>query len=126
TSGAISGQVQTAEARTTEAELVYRQTILGAFRDTNNALVGTEKTNEQIGLQEQRVEALRTFARLARLRFDMGQTSYLEVQISENDLFAAELTLASLRVQGYTQVVSVYQAMGGGWVDQADALTRLR
>ena len=69
------------------------------------------------------MDALTQFARLARLRFDSGQTSYLEVQISENDLFAAELALASLRAQGYTQVVSVYQAMGGGWVDQADALT---
>ena len=42
---------------------------------------------------------------------------------SEVDLFSVELTLASLSVQRYTQVVSVYQAMGGGWVDQADALT---
>ena len=123
TAGAISGQVQTAEARKLEAELVYRQTVLGAFFDTNNALVGTEKTNEQVALQQERVDALRQFARLARLRFDSGLTGYLEVQISENDLFSAELALASLNAQRYTQVVSVYQAMGGGWVDEADALT---
>ena len=68
--------MQTTESRKSEAELVYRQTVLGAFSDTNNALIGTEKTNEQIILQQERVEALRQFA---RLRFDSGLSGYREV-----------------------------------------------
>ena len=123
TSGAISGQVRSAEALRDQAELFYRQAILGAFNDTNNALSGSQETNRQVILQQQRVDALRNFARLSRRKFEYGLTGYLEVQIAETDLFSAELTLANLKAQRYVQIVSVYQAMGGGWVDKADALT---
>jgi outer membrane protein, multidrug efflux system len=123
TSGAIRGQVRSAEAQKQQAELFYQQALLSAFGDTNNALVGSQKTNEQVVLQQERVNALREYARLSRLKFENGLIGYLDVLVSENDLFAAELSLASLTAQRYSQVVSVYQAMGGGWVDIADSLT---
>ena len=123
TSGAISGQVQSAEAVKRQAELFYRQTILGAFSDTNNALTGVVEAEKQVVLQQQRVGALRNYTRFTRHKFEYGLIGYLEVQLAENDLFSAELTLAGLRAQRFVQVVNVYQAMGGGWVDKADALT---
>ena len=76
-----------------------------------------------MALQQQRVVALREFARLSRLRFDRGVASYLDVLIAENDLFAAELAAARLLAERHTQIVNVYQSMGGGWVDIADSLT---
>ncbi|WP_321928205.1 efflux transporter outer membrane subunit [Paraburkholderia guartelaensis] len=123
TSGAIGGQVQSAEAQKRQAELFYRQTVLGAFGDTNNALVSSQKTIEQAEFQQQRVDALREYARLSRLKFEDGLIGYLEVLVSENDLFSAELALASLQASRYNQVISVYQSMGGGWVDIADSRT---
>ena len=47
---------------------------------------------------------------------------YLEVLIAENELFAAELASVRLLADRYAQVVNVYQAMGGGWVDLADSI----
>jgi multidrug efflux system outer membrane protein len=123
TSGAIRGQVRSAEAQKQQAQLFYQQAVLNAFGDTNNALVGAQKTIEQVVLQQQRVDSLREYARLSRLKFESGLIGYIDVLVSENDLFAAELSLASLSAQRYTQVVNVYQAMGGGWVDLADAMT---
>ena len=73
-------------------------------------------------MQRQRVDALREFARLSRLKFDKGVAGYLEVLIAENELFAAELASASLLAARYNQLVGVYQAMGGGWVDIASSL----
>ncbi|WP_321940510.1 TolC family protein, partial [Paraburkholderia sp. J8-2] len=72
TAGAIGGQVQSAEAQKRQAELIYRQTVLGAFNDTNNALVSSQNTIEQTGLQQQRVDALREYARLSSLKFEDG------------------------------------------------------
>jgi multidrug efflux system outer membrane protein len=69
------------------------------------------------------VEALREFAHLSRLQFDYGVASYLEVLVADNELFAAELELVRLRTERYTQVVNVYSAVGGGWVDTAVKLT---
>jgi multidrug efflux system outer membrane protein len=123
TFGAIQGQVQSAEAQKTQAELVYQSAILNAFRDTNDALIGTQKTIEGVGFQRERVVQLREFARLSRLKFESGLIGYLEVLVADTELFAAELTLASLTTDRYTQVVNVYQAMGGGWVDIADSMT---
>jgi multidrug efflux system outer membrane protein len=122
TFGGIRGQVFAAEAAKREAELTYRRTVLNAFRETNDALVGTQKTALELARQEQRVASLREFARLATLRFDKGVAGYLDVLIAENELFAAELAAVRLRAESKAQVVNVYQAMGGGWVDEAAAL----
>ena len=73
-------------------------------------------------MQQQRVDALREFARLSRLRFDKGVAGYLDVLVAENELFAAELASVRLLADRYAQVVNVYQAMGGGWVDIASSI----
>lgn len=119
TFGGIQGQVRTAEGRQQEALFFYQRTILNAFRETNDALVGSQKKIEEVALQKERVDALREFARLSRLRFDKGVSGYLDVLVAENELFAADLASVGLLAARYTQVVSVYQAMGGGWVDIA-------
>ncbi|MFZ0105599.1 MAG: TolC family protein, partial [Thiobacillus sp.] len=123
TAGAIEGQVQSAEAQKLQAQLGYQRTILNAFRETNDALVGAQKTVESAALQRERVDALREFARLSRLKFENGIIGYLEVLVADNELFAAELALVRSEADRHTQVVNVYQAMGGGWVDVADSLT---
>jgi multidrug efflux system outer membrane protein len=121
TFGGIKGQVRTAEAREQEALFFYQQTILNAFRETNDALIGSQKKIEQVALQGKRVDALREFARLSKLRFDKGVSGYLDVLVAENELFAADLASVGLLADRYTQVINVYQAMGGGWVDIAAA-----
>jgi multidrug efflux system outer membrane protein len=123
TAGSIAGQVRTAEAGEREALARYQQTILGAFRETNDALVGTVKKREESAAQVRRVDSLREYARLSRLKFDNGYASYLEVLYAENELFAAELVAVQSRSDAYTQLVNVYRSMGGGWVDVADKAT---
>jgi len=122
TFGGIEGQVFSAEAQERQALGFYQQTILNAFRETNDALVGSQKKIEEVARQEQRVRSLRDFARLSRLKFDKGVASYLDALVAENELFAAELASVSLLAQRYIQLVSVYQAMGGGWVDIAGSI----
>jgi len=122
TFGGIEGQVSSAEAANRQALLFYQQTILNAFRETNDALTGSQKKIEQVQLQTNRVEALREFARLSRLRFDKGVSGYLEVLVADNELFAAELASVGLQAERYTQLINVYQSMGGGWVDIATTM----
>jgi multidrug efflux system outer membrane protein len=122
TFGGIEGQVRSAEARERQALDFYQQTILNAFRETNDALVGSQKKIEEVARQAQRVASLREFARLSRMKFDKGVASYLDVLVAENELFAAELSSVNLQAQRYIQLVNVYQAMGGGWVDIAGSM----
>ena len=122
TFGAIEGQVQTAEGGQREVLAFYQQTVINAFRETNDALVGTVKKREESDAQARRVAALREYARLSRLRFDNGYAGYLEVLYAENELFSSELTAVRSQAERYTQVVNVFQAVGGGWVDEAAKL----
>ncbi len=122
TFGQIEGQVQTTEAFQREALANYQQVIFNAFRETNDALVGTVKKREEATAQTRRVAALREYARLSRLRFDNGYAGYLEVLYAENELFGAELAAVRSQADSYTQVVNVYSAVGGGWVTEADRL----
>jgi multidrug efflux system outer membrane protein len=122
TFGAIEGQVFSAEAQQRQALASYQQTILNAFRETNDALAGSQYTIEEVARQAQRLESLREFARLSGRKFDKGITGYLEVLVAENELFQAELAAVSMLADRYAQLVNVYQAMGGGWVDIAGTL----
>jgi len=119
TFGGIEGQVAAAEAGERAALAAYQQTILNALRETNDALSGSQKRAEEFSVQRERVVALREFARLSKLRFDKGVSGYLEVLVAENELFAAELASVNLQASSYAQIVNVYQAVGGGWVDIA-------
>jgi multidrug efflux system outer membrane protein len=123
TFGAIEGQVATAEAAEREAVIAYQRAILNAFRETNDALTGSQKKLRESEAQARRVAALRDYARLSRLKFDNGAASYLEVLYAENELFAAELNAVRSLAERYAQLVAVYQAMGGGWVELADQVT---
>ncbi len=122
TFGGIEGQVFAAEAQRRQAIEFYQMTIINAFRETDNALTGSQEARAQFAEQTKRVLALREYARLAHLRFEKGIASYLEVLIADNELFSAELTSVQLLANQYTQLVNVYQAMGGGWVDIADSM----
>ena len=119
TFGGIEGQVSSAEASQREALAFYQLTVLGAFRETNDALVGSVKKREEAEAQVRRVAALREYARLSRLKFDNGYASYLEVLYAENELFGAELTAVRAQAERQVQLVDVYRAFGGGWVDEA-------
>jgi multidrug efflux system outer membrane protein len=119
TFGQIEGQVQSAEAGSRAAVAFYQQTILNALRETNDALVGADRKRREADAQAKRVVALRDAARLSRLRFDNGYAGYLEVLYAENELFAGELAAARSQGEVYTELVGVYRALGGGWVDDA-------
>jgi len=122
TFGAIEGQVASAEAARIEALAFYQQVVLNAFRDTNDALVGVQKLREEYDALAKRALALRSYARLSRAKYQGGATGYIEVLYAENELFAAELNAISTLAQRHAELVNLYKALGGGWVDAVDPL----
>jgi outer membrane protein, multidrug efflux system len=125
TAGAIAGQVEQAEAQQQEALYTYQKAIQSAFSDVDNALIDHAKSRERLVALGQQVDALATYARLARLRYENGYTSYIEVLDSERALFSAQLQYAEQQALVLNALVNVYKAMGGGWVEIADAKTAL-
>ena len=126
TGGAIKGQNKVAEAVQKEALFTYQKTIQNAFREVNDALMNQKQSRDQLDAQKMQVDALRDYARIARTRFDNGYTSYIEVLDSERSLFEAELAYSQTLDELFTDLVSIYMAMGGGWVTAADKLSSPR
>ncbi len=119
TAGAIAGQVEVAEAQQRQALLSYQKAIQTAFQEVDDALIGGTKSREQLAAQSQRVSALRSYARMARLRYEGGYSSYSDVLDAERSLFNAELSYAQVQGQNFAQMVALYKALGGGWVAEA-------
>jgi multidrug efflux system outer membrane protein len=69
------------------------------------------------------VATLRNYVELARLRYDEGYTSYIEVLDAERSLFESEVEYTQIHSQVYVSLVNLYKAMGGGWVLEAERMT---
>ncbi|MFL9991053.1 efflux transporter outer membrane subunit [Paraburkholderia sediminicola] len=123
TAGSISGQVSQAEAQQQQALFQYEEAIQTAFQEVDDALIALQKSREQLIVQARQVDALRTYARLARLRFEGGYTSYIEVLDAERSLFNAQLSYTQTNGLVFASLIGLYKAMGGGWVVQAEAMT---
>jgi outer membrane protein, multidrug efflux system len=123
TFGAIEGQVKASEAQQRQALFTYRQAILTAFRDVEDSLITTTKGREQLAAQIRQVAALSTYARLAKLQYEAGKTSYLQVLDADRALFDGQLSQVGTQAGTLVTLVNVYRAMGGGWIDEADRRT---
>lgn len=113
--GKLTNNIHYAKAEDQELVDTYRQTIAGAFRDVDNALVAYSKTREYREKQEMQTEATRDAVRLARMRYNAGATSYLEVLTNDANLYSSELTLKTAQQQEALSLVQLYNALGGGW-----------
>jgi multidrug efflux system outer membrane protein len=119
--GRLQANVDLNDARTQEAVLRYQQAILLAFGEVSDRLVGVRKVREVREQLEASVAAQRDALRLSTMRYEGGVTSFLEVLVTERDLFDAELSLARARGDEAVAVVQLYRALGGGWQTEAPA-----
>jgi multidrug efflux system outer membrane protein len=83
-----------------------------------------QKTREQLIPQSRRVNALRDYTKMARMRYDEGYTSYIEVLDSERSLFEAETSIAQIQGTVFGSLINLYMVLGGGWVAEADQVSK--
>jgi multidrug efflux system outer membrane protein len=116
--GRIRSGYRLAWAQRDQAELVYKQTVLTAFGDVSNSLVGYNDSRLFRDKIDEQTNTYRETARLATVRYQGGVTSFLEVLVTEQDYFTSELQLAQAWFQEMQNYVQLYQALGGGWDQQ--------
>ncbi|RXS98099.1 efflux transporter outer membrane subunit [Silvibacterium dinghuense] len=113
--GKLKGQLNLAKAQKEEMVLNYQKTIKGAFRDVSNALITVNKTRATREQQERLVASAEDASRLARMRYQGGATSYLEVLTTDATLYSAQLNLVTAQQNEALSLVTLYDALGGGW-----------
>lgn len=120
TAGKVAGQVQTAEAAQQAALARYQKAILSSFREFEDGLIVSEKSNESQNSQAKRLKALENYLRLAHLRYDEGYSSYLEVLDALRQYYEGQIDLVKARSDTFVALIQLYRAMGGGWIVQAE------
>lgn len=113
--GKISGQYALSKQQKEEMILTYQKSILTAFRDVSNALIAVNKQRATREEQQKLVAAAQDATRLARVRYQAGAATYLEVLTNDSTLFSAQLNLINAQQNEATSLVQLYQALGGGW-----------
>ena len=97
----------------------YRQRILVAFKEVQDALTGARLLSEQAAVQDQSRASARNTADISNKRYRAGLVSYLEVVDSERTALGAERESARIAGQRLVTSIQLVKALGGGWQDSS-------
>jgi multidrug efflux system outer membrane protein len=115
TGGRNRANLEISKARYEEAQAQYRQQILVAFKDVEDALVDIQLRSEQAKALASAVEADRKVTALSTTRYQNGQVSYFEVVDAQRQQLAIELQSVEVLGQRMAATVRLIKALGGGW-----------
>ena len=113
--GRLFAEIEAIKARERQAVAQYQKTLQSAFSEVRQALSAQLQAREVYNAESARAGALGEALRLARIRYDNGLLSQLEIIDAERNLLQAELNrVDALRAQR-AAVADIVKALGGGW-----------
>jgi NodT family efflux transporter outer membrane factor (OMF) lipoprotein len=111
----LKGQLQQAKGVQAQALQTYRKTVLSAFSDVEKALIAVEETSQQLRLQGDVVQSLRTAFDISETQLRAGTVNLTTVLQTEQSLFIAQDNLVQVQLARLDAILSLFQALGGGW-----------
>ena len=113
--GLTRSNIEVQRALEEQALITYRQTVLTALQDVENALIASAKEQEHYQALTEAVTANRRAVSLATSLYTQGQTDFLNVLQAQGALYSSENALALSTRTVSTNLVALYKALGGGW-----------
>ena len=113
--GRLKGEIDAVKAREQQALAQYQKAVQEAFREVQQALSAQTRSREIFEAETARATALRDTLRLARIRYDNGLVSQLEVIDAERNLLTADLNRADALRARRVATADLVRALGGGW-----------
>ncbi len=121
--GALESQIEVEKARTEQALELYKQSLLIAVEDVENAIVGFVQQHKRQESLERSVAALKRSVELVQNLYKNGLTNFQNVLDMERALFEEQDRLAESKGLTVQALVLLYRALGGGWdPDAADGV----
>ncbi|MFN3965274.1 MAG: efflux transporter outer membrane subunit [Silanimonas lenta] len=111
--GRVRQSVKAAEARAAGTEAQYRETVLQALEETENALAGYRASNRAATELESAAAAAREASRLARLRFEAGADDALTLLQAEQARIDLEDAAVQAQTARATALAALYKALAG-------------
>ncbi|MCC7392920.1 efflux transporter outer membrane subunit [Candidatus Sumerlaeota bacterium] len=113
--GQLRARVRAQRARADEAMATYKNTILAALEEADNALTALSRERVRRDALARAVESNRRAVKLSNDLYKQGLTDFLSVLDTQRELFQSESLLADSETRVSTNLVAAYKAMGGGW-----------
>ncbi|WP_310734666.1 TolC family protein [Azohydromonas caseinilytica] len=113
--GRLRAQIAAADARSEAALRAYEATVLGALEETEGALAGYTRSQQQAQFLFDAARAAEAAAVIARGRFEAGVVDFLVVLDAEREALAARDQLAQSQAAAAVALVSVFKSLAGGW-----------
>ena len=113
--GRIRSNIEAQSAAEEQAYQTYRSTVLTALSEVEDSLIACRRTSERLALLERAAVTAREADKLARLRYEAGETDILTVLDSQRTLLGLEDSLFTVRANRAIAYIQLYKALGGGW-----------
>lgn len=111
----IYATIDITEAQIEVVKEQYRRTVIGAFKEVENALVNLYSHRNQKQVLKERLGKLLENADIIRARLDEGVVSQLQVLETERSLLGAQQQLLLNHQEILLDTIELYKALGGGW-----------
>lgn len=113
--GALKAKKLAAEAKYKQAVYEFRQSLLDAGVEVNNAISMWETAKRRVEIDKKQIVSLQAAVWNTQLLMKHGNASYLEVLTAQKNLLQVELGEVSDRYDEFQSVVNLYHALGGGY-----------
>jgi NodT family efflux transporter outer membrane factor (OMF) lipoprotein len=117
--GRLVQRLALSESRQRQAALAYRQTVLRAWHEVDNALDALAARQRQHAEQWAAYEHNRQALQVAERGYQEGAADYLGVLTAQRNLLASQTSLNASATGATLALVQLYKSLGGGWDPQA-------
>jgi len=116
--GALLGQYRLAKGRYEELLADYHKAVISALANVEDALIAVQQTQDQVARQQEAVLTAQRAYEFGQRQMRAGTINVLTLLNTETTLFSARDALAQAKYAHLESLVTLYQALGGGWRQQ--------
>jgi len=113
--GRLKNAVRVEDARFQQLLVNYRDTVLKAARETEDAMTGFHNTQEAMVFEQGAVTSAQRAVEIAMVQYREGATDFQRVLDAERSLLQRQNSLAQTTSAVATNMIAIYKALGGGW-----------
>lgn len=113
--GQLEGQLESTKARFAELVATYRQSVLVALQEAEDALVAVDASGRRTGFLDAAAVQARDAYRLSQLRYVAGAVDFISVIDAQRSQLSAEDSLVQAQLDRYNAAIDLFKALGGSW-----------
>jgi len=113
--GRLKGMLHLREAQQQEAAIVYKRTVLEAWREVDDALVAYDAEQRRRDRLTAVVSLNQRALSIAQQRYKAGAVDYLDVLNVQRQLLQAQSNLEQSRGAAAANLITLCKVLGGGW-----------